>query len=590
MKKICASISMALLALAAPAIAQPTITDVVNAASRIPTSYPGYGVAQGALFAVVGNGLGPDQLVQASFPLPTTDGLAGITAQIKVGGATVDGILVYASATEVGVILPSSAPTGTGTVTVNNNGATATAPIKVVSSAFGAFSLAYATGLEGAMALPAAAFNLASDGSVMLNNILQSAVPGQPVLLNGTGLGKIASDETESGATDVPSATLHVFVGVQEAQVVSAGRATCCTGLPDGYPVPQGIAAWDVIQFIVPDGIVGCNVNVVVQTGDFISNSVTIAVSPDGSPCTDPTAVDPGETITLSSTARTGSIVLTNITVRSTASGFTTEIGTETGVGLFLQYDVPQPVTVPVYQYGFGSLVGNRDPGTCSVSLYRSILGSVTPNPTPTSPPANPPVMLDAGAAINVTSSKSTKQLNQARPGIYSGSLGNSFSGTGLPPTNNLLLAPGAITADNGGGGVDVGPFKVGLTMPDPPFSFDNIDQLGTITRSQGVTVKWSGGDPNGFVNIIGTTNGLFGTTPGSASIVANFNCSERISAGQFTVPTWVTASMPAPPNTPGSGASLGLSTYVANRVNIPTLDLALFGAVVQIQRSVTLQ
>jgi hypothetical protein len=247
-------------------------------------------------------------------------------------------------------------------------------------------------------------------------------------------------------------------------------------------------------------------------------------------------------------------------------------------------------VTVPVYQYGFGSLVGNRDPGTCSVSLYRSILGSVTPNPTPTSPPANPPVMLDAGAAINVTSSKSTKQLNQARPGIYSGSLGNSFSGTGLPPTNNLLLAPGAITADNGGGGVDVGPFKVGLTMPDPPFSFDNIDQLGTITRSQGVTVKWSGGDPNGFVNIIGTTNGLFGTTPGSASIVANFNCSERISAGQFTVPTWVTASMPVPPNTPGSGASLGLSTYVANRVNIPTLDLALFGAVVQIQRSVTLQ
>jgi hypothetical protein len=83
MKKICASISMALLALAAPAIAQPTITDVVNAASRIPTSYPGYGVAQGALFAVVGNGLGPDQLVQASFPLPTTDGLAGITAWME---------------------------------------------------------------------------------------------------------------------------------------------------------------------------------------------------------------------------------------------------------------------------------------------------------------------------------------------------------------------------------------------------------------------------------------------------------------------------------------------------------------------------
>jgi hypothetical protein len=303
--------------------------------------------------------------------------------------------------------------------------------------------------------------------------------------------------------------------------------------------------------------------------------------------------VDPGDTITLSSTARTGSIVLTSITVRSTASGFTTEIGTEIGVGLFLQYDVPQPVTVPVYQYGFGSLAGNLDPGTCIVSLYRSILGSVTPNPTPTSPPANPPVMLDAGAAINVTSSKGAKQLKQAKPGIYSGSLGNSFSGTGLPPTDNLLLAPGAITADNGAGGVDVGPFKVGLTMPDPPFSFDNIDQLGTITRSQGVTVKWSGGDPNGFVNIIGTANGLFGTTPGSVSIVANFNCSERISAGQFTVPPNVLLSLPAAGSpTAASGSALGLSVGVTGvaRFTAPGVDAGLLRYSSLFGRSVSFQ
>jgi len=51
---------------------------------------------------------------QASFPLPTIDGLAGVTVQASVGGAIVDCILVSISATEVAAILPSSTPIGTG--------------------------------------------------------------------------------------------------------------------------------------------------------------------------------------------------------------------------------------------------------------------------------------------------------------------------------------------------------------------------------------------------------------------------------------------------------------------------------------------
>src|SRR5438876_5763775 len=61
------------------AAAQSSILDVVNAASRIPIGFPGWGVAQGALSAVIGKGLGPDDLQKADFPLPTTDGLAGVT-------------------------------------------------------------------------------------------------------------------------------------------------------------------------------------------------------------------------------------------------------------------------------------------------------------------------------------------------------------------------------------------------------------------------------------------------------------------------------------------------------------------------------
>lgn len=86
-----------LLILAGIAAVQPTINAVVNAGSRHPAASPFYGIAQGALFAITGKGLGPDPLQQASFPLPTTTGLGGVTVQAIVGGATVDCILVYVS-------------------------------------------------------------------------------------------------------------------------------------------------------------------------------------------------------------------------------------------------------------------------------------------------------------------------------------------------------------------------------------------------------------------------------------------------------------------------------------------------------------
>src|SRR5579864_7555802 len=74
------------------------ITDIVNYGSRIGSGLPGSGIAQGALFAVTGGGLGPDQPVQASFPLPTTDGLGGVSITVKAGATTVNAIMVYASA------------------------------------------------------------------------------------------------------------------------------------------------------------------------------------------------------------------------------------------------------------------------------------------------------------------------------------------------------------------------------------------------------------------------------------------------------------------------------------------------------------
>jgi uncharacterized protein (TIGR03437 family) len=572
--------------------AQLSINDVVNAASRIPSGFPSYGIAQGSLFAVTGKGLGPDTLQQASFPLPASDGLGGVTITVTVGGATVNAILAYVSAGEVGAILPSATPLGTGTVTINNNGATASAPITVVTSAFGAFSLDYYSGVQ-----QAAAFNVAGDRSTALNGLdppFHSAQPGQNVQLNGTGLGAIASDETQSGATDTPNVQITVFVGTKPATVVSAGRGAW-PGLPDGlpsFPVPQGIAAWDVIQFTVPDGVFGCHVPVAVQTGNFVSNFAWITVSADGGPCVDVNTADFGDTVTLSGTVKTGNINLLRTLARNTANGVTSEIGTEIGTANFIQYDVPAAVTVAVSQYAYASLANNPNPGTCQVQTFRV----VTPdNPSPSAPapppPSNAPVILDAGAAINLKNpAGAAQQLKKSKDGSYGGGIGSSFSIPGLPPdTSKVFLNPGTVTVDNGSGGVDVPAFSGSVTLPKPLLTFDNSDQLGaSVDRSKGLTVKWSGGDPNSFVSIIGSSYNIVG----NVTLIGNFSCAERISAEQFTIPSFVTLALPATvgkPPLPAIG-TISLWTYALSRIQVPGVDLALFSIVLDVQRGIVYQ
>jgi uncharacterized protein (TIGR03437 family) len=229
---MCCIFSRAFMIRPAIGSAALTVTDVINYGSRIGSGLPSAGIAHGAIFAVTGTGLGPDQPVQAGFPLPTSDGLGGVTITIKLGATTANAIMVYVSANEVDAILPSATPLGAATVTVNNGAATVISPITVVQSAFGILA-------------NAGAFNMAGDGTIAANNPYQSAQAGQTVMINGTGLGAIAS--------------VTIWVGTTQATVVSAGRGACCTGINPNFPIPRGVAAWDVIasahQFTAPSFI-----------------------------------------------------------------------------------------------------------------------------------------------------------------------------------------------------------------------------------------------------------------------------------------------------------------------------------------------
>jgi uncharacterized protein (TIGR03437 family) len=556
------------LAVAAAAMGQ-TITDVVNAGSRTPSGYPSYGVAQGAVLAVTGTGVGTDPLQQASFPLPTTDGLGGVTVQVTVGGTTVNCIMVYISANEVGAILPSSTPVGTGTLTLNNNGQTATAPIAVVAAAFGAFTQSQ----NGSGA--ALAFNVAGDGSTVLNSLAQPTQAGQNVMLNGTGLGAITSDETQSGVTDTPAANLQVWVGAQQASVVSAGRATCCTGIDPNFRVPQGVAAWDVIQFTVPGGITGCHVPVAVQIGNTVSNFSTIAVADSSGVCTDPNGLNGNDLLNISgNTLRTGTISLTRSSSKVTFQGMTVTSNSDSGSADFWQWDLTQTPAA--------SAIGG------SIAALGSCIVIIPPKTAPGQIPVPPYTALDAGSVINVKGPNGAKPMNKGEDGGYNGTFGTSMTfppgllppGFTPPGSTPPFLDAGAYSAENGGGGADVKGFTASLTIPQP-MTWDNQDTIAAVVQSKGVTVQWSGGDPRSNILIFGSS----AAKVGDANLAGVFLCTAPISARQFTVPPIVTLSLP-----PSSMGTLSVESSVSSKFTAPGIDFGTISSAVAASKTVPYQ
>src|SRR5262249_9005583 len=101
---------------------------VVNAASRIPPGLPNYGIAQGSMFILTGQGLATaaPPITAGSSPLQMP--LAGASMQITVAGAKVNVPMVYAWAgffqdspgryDQLAGIVPSTTPAGKGTITV----------------------------------------------------------------------------------------------------------------------------------------------------------------------------------------------------------------------------------------------------------------------------------------------------------------------------------------------------------------------------------------------------------------------------------------------------------------------------------------
>jgi uncharacterized protein (TIGR03437 family) len=526
----------AVMAVTAQAQAPTIASDGVrNGASYTIAGLPNSGIAQGSIFVIFGDNLGPANIVQVSaFPLPTAAGLAGTSVRVTVGGNTQNAIMLYTLKTQVAAVLPSNTPLGTGTVTVTYNGQTSNAaPITVLAGSFGTF-----TRNQGGTG-PSIIQNFNSQGDEPFNTLLDSARPGQIVTLWGTGLGPVSGNEAGQPLPgNMGNVNVRVFVSGREATIDYRGRSGCCVGI-------------DQIVFRVPSGVSGCHAPVTVQVGDIVSNFTSMSIADNGGVCNDPGgfSVSDLERARANGGLRIGGVSMVRSETQLNVPGASGTFVIESGAGSFFRLSLDQLLS----QSGTANPF---NPGSCTVSVERVGAGA--------SPPPAQITGLNAGPSISVNGPAGSRAMfpQQGFVGIYSANppFSQSFPGQ---PAQPQFLVPGAYTS-TGTGGADVGPFTANLTIP-PGTTWANQASVSVVTRSAGQLVTWTGGDPNGFTYIAG------GSVNAANTASATFVCFERTSAGQFTIPSSVLLALPAS----GTQVGFSLGTLIVGTITTPSFFTA---------------
>jgi uncharacterized protein (TIGR03437 family) len=478
---------------------------IQNPASQTPPSLPGGSIAPGSLFLVyLSNLLQVKSSSATAYPLTTT--FNGVSMTVTVNG-TQEPVLMYATiplavygSTLVEGVLQSATPVGTGTITVSYGGQTsAPAPVTVTASTFGW----YTNNSEGFG--PGAFTDSVSFKRITPTN---AAHPGEQITGWGTGIGAAsASVDANGGVFAVNPANLTLWVGGQQVTPSYTGRSTA--------------AAEDQINFTIPSGITGCAVPLIMQVGNVVSNTVTIPIAASGSVCSDPNGFSSTDLQTL---VTNGSLRYGTISLQRSSSSLPLITGlppvvttTDGGYADFYKINAGNILT-SLGPFGYPTM------GTCSVYTF---VGSsaIVQDPTVLTP-------LDAGASISVVGpgTSGTQVMSEENKGQYYGD---------LSPTGTFLNA-GAFTMSNGSGGADVGPITAGPVTIPAALVWGNQSSIATVTRSQGLTVTWTGGDPNGAALIIGFS------IQASPQVGASFTCTAPNKAGQFTVPASVLLALPA--------------------------------------------
>jgi hypothetical protein len=416
-----------------------------------------------------------------------------------------------------------------------------------------AFGLATVSSPAGGVPLTAALAQDDNEGGQFLSQT-NAANPGEYLTFWGTGLGAVSGDETQyqtpANLTNIP---IEVDVGGVSATVTYHGRSI--------YP------GLDQINLIVPAGVSGCNVSVVVVTGSVPSNFTTIPVAASGRICSDPALipVTTGQYQTLLGlpNVNVGAISLETLPITNAGSS---ALANDSAYAIFQKYTAQQ--------FASGSSIQVPSIGGCLVNFdFLAFSGA----PLPLLIGWGSSGALNAGPQINLNGPDGSLILPFYTAGTY-------FEPTGASPA---IVPPtgGTFTFSNGSGGSDVGAFTTSFseTMPSP-LVWTNSSAITAIDRTKDLLITWTGGAPGSYVSIFGYST-IYEAAPTAAAQVPNyiyFACTAPLSAGQFTVPAAVLESLPATGTqlnswlTPSPNGSLYVASESVQQFSAPGLDLGL--------------
>lgn len=522
-------------ALCAPFLSAQTVPmsvgQPVNAYSFLRPGLPNYGIAQGSIFTVLGTGMAE---TTASQDVPLQSRLEGVSIEVVINGITTRAIPYYVSPGQINGLLPPNTPVGDGTIAVTSRGHTASASIHVVRSAFGMLTQFDATNI--------AVVQNASQGGELLSDA-NAANPGEYLVLWGSGLGPVEGDESQYQDPHDLNIPVEVTIGGVSRTVTYHGRSA--------YP------GLDQINVIVPAGVSGCYVSVVVVAGGVPGNFATIPVSSNGRTCADPglIPITPDEYNRLLSLdhVNAGAISLTKLN---------TDTATSDSASAVLQKYVGERVRS-------SGVATHASLGSCIV------LHGGRPDGPPPYFLSTPPGQLNAGPQIHVNGPNGSVAMVPRYPGY-------AIPGGAGPQI--IPQAGGSFGFDNGSGGPDLGPFTATLSASlTNPFVWTNRSAITALDRSNGQVVTWTGGIPGSYVSIFGYTFAHENSPGGNGSDeYTSFTCSAPASAGQFTVPAAVLGSVLPSATSLGAGLPPAGNGYfyvvngTSQRFSAPGLDLGL--------------
>jgi hypothetical protein len=375
---------------------------------------------------------------------------------------------------------------------VNNGLNIGPATIHVVQSAFGLLTLNNAG--TGMAAMYDANFNY-----ILFNNAVH---PGEYVNLWGSGIGP--SPDSDQNPISAPTNLVGRFpiavtIGGQPAPITYAGRSI--------YP------GLDQIQIVVPPSVQpGCYVEVLVRTGNIVSNFGSIPITTSGRTCSEPLLGMPAstmQTLMSQSSFKMGHIFLTETAATSAP----------TMDQLDASFSATTPATFSATDLNLPSI------GSCSVySFNGSDNGPAGPLPNN--------VKLNPGPLLNIAGPNGKTSVP-----FQNGSYNATVGGGSLPPF--ILKGSGVYNFDNApSGGPDVGPFNASASFGNgiTP-TWLNQGGISTVNLANGATVTWPAASGPAYVLIGGSSAGT--------SVGSTFTCAAPLSAGQFTIPQEVLLSLP---------------------------------------------